>query len=629
MKHDAMPTPSRKLRGEYYLTPEEKPLFSEIYKQPYWVVDGTTKAGKRIREKRFETYEAARLFRNTLEEADKNNGENGREVIVTDSLTADQCRDAARAYAQFPLGTDKRPDPRYTLEGAVRFALKLGFDPTWEDWTIRPLIIGPAGFLKDVERRKLLPLADEDRLTSDGSKNLKYATKVMLWIYGSLLWLLNDIIDIAALATRLKEAQRPIDKWLTAQLPPSIQATLKSFPLRDGNAVALQMALCRALNKIAYKDPVYTEERFAGIQLRPEVSNLLARTPEQEDGLLLKRLLLEDAYPGQLRKRDLYGDVQLLTFMDPDHQKRVISSSLLSVHMARKITSASSSFLKWLRHTHGVSSAPVYMPGKPKKGMPAIMPFSMQQAFLDHGWDTDWACRVIKLMFLALRPSESRDARGYFSDDLKTYHVPDESKTGWRDVEVLPIARILLNILKAEGRFEDKAPRSDAALSRFLAEVGFRSSPRALARRILGKKLTKDTPDNLIADCAEQFRKVYPELFENYVKDYPRHTAISARATSSENPDTTATWAGNSAKEVKESYWGRMAVEETIQHYRRIPTQLRGKLDPTTVALPSWFNRQTLEQAAKEQAHVNEKVTEVTSVTNGASTRRPHLAPAR
>jgi hypothetical protein len=144
----------------------------------------------------------------------------------------------------------------------------------------------------------------------------------------------------------------------------------------------------------------------------------------------------------------------------------------------------------------------------------------------------------------------------------------------------------------------------------------------------LGKKLTKDTPDNLIADCAEQFRKVYPELFENYVKDYPRHTAISARATSSENPDTTATWAGNSAKEVKESYWGRMAVEETIQHYRRIPTQLRGKLDPTTVALPSWFNRQTLEQAAKEQAHVNEKVTEVTSVTNGAPTRRPHLAPA-
>lgn len=505
-----MAKPSRKPRGGYDLTPEDRPLFSEIYKQPYWEVNGITNAGKRIHGKRFHTYVAARLYRNSLEEADKKQG-TSPEVIVVEALNELEGRDAVRAIARFPRADNGKANPIYKLEDAVIFALDMGFNPTWLNWMIKPLIEKPRGFLADVDRRERLPKTDESNLSKDGAKNLRYATRVLLRVYGSLTFSLDDIVDLPSLAKMLKQPQRPIDLWLAGRLSAEARATLADYQDSSPDQAPLQIALWKDLNEAIRSLSMYNEQRFSGIALRDGTRDLLSKEPKGDDLLLLSRLLLEDAYPAELARKEIYGDIKLLKLMNPDYQRRVITKTIPTIEMARKVCSATSAFLGWLRHNHQVISSRVYMPGKPQKGMPQIMSLLMQQAYLDRGWDTEWACRVVKLLFLALRPTEASAPEGYLSEDCRSYHVPDDTKTGWRDVEVPPIAQILFGILKVEGRLEDKAPTSDSALTRFLAEVGFYCSRRTIARRYLGGDLTDETPEGVIADCVKKFRVQFPQ----------------------------------------------------------------------------------------------------------------------
>ena len=172
----------RRPRGVYTLTPPDKPCYSEVIKQPFWEVDGTTKVGERIHGRRFDSHEKARAFRNTLEEADKE-AKPGAEIIVLDFLNQAECRDAIRAYAQFPRGSDGKADPRYKLEDSARFAMEMGFNPQWMDWELEPLIKGKDGFLEDIQRRGSLPRNAVGRISSARRDNLLYSTGVMLKLF--------------------------------------------------------------------------------------------------------------------------------------------------------------------------------------------------------------------------------------------------------------------------------------------------------------------------------------------------------------------------------------------------------------------------------------------------------------
>lgn len=91
-------------------------------------------------------------------------------------------------------------------------------------------------------------------------------------------------------------------------------------------------------------------------------------------------------------------------------------------------------------------------------------------------------------------------------------------------------------------------------------------------------------------ELVEYFRKFYPQTYAHeFVKDYPRHTSISAFVQISLGEiDRAATHYGNSRKVITKNYRGRMSLAAGIVHYRLLPTGLKGKYKAEDVALPNW-----------------------------------------
>ena len=91
-------------------------------------------------------------------------------------------------------------------------------------------------------------------------------------------------------------------------------------------------------------------------------------------------------------------------------------------------------------------------------------------------------------------------------------------------------------------------------------------------------------------ELIKYFRKFYPEKYPHeFVKDYPRHTSISAFVEISLGEiDKATTHFGNSRRIINKNYRGRMSLAASIVHYRLLPTALKGKFKPEGIPLPPW-----------------------------------------
>ncbi len=126
----------------------------------------------------------------------------------------------------------------------------------------------------------------------------------------SALFAASDISDAAALAARLRDdaqaATRPVSAWLWAQFRPSSRARLA-----DGKCPASEQGalLANELNRLLNGKGLYDEHRFAAVSLSGSAQALLVKGPQRgradalpNQTVLLNRLLLEDAYGGQLAR---------------------------------------------------------------------------------------------------------------------------------------------------------------------------------------------------------------------------------------------------------------------------------------------------------------------------------------
>ncbi len=66
-----------------------------------------------------------------------------------------------------------------------------------------------------------------------------------------------------------------------------------------------RMALVQDLNTLLSGNCIWNNNDFAGVQLRPSTQNLLNSQPTGTDRMRLNRLLLEDAFPEEIRRHDL------------------------------------------------------------------------------------------------------------------------------------------------------------------------------------------------------------------------------------------------------------------------------------------------------------------------------------
>ena len=88
---------------------------------------------------------------------------------------------------------------------------------------------------------------------------------------------------------------------MNGQLDTNAQASLAAWRLSPTNNEALTNLLVENLNSIVSGTFIYEEKRFHGVQLEPETESRL-KHPPAHDFSRLNRLLLDDAYPAELKK---------------------------------------------------------------------------------------------------------------------------------------------------------------------------------------------------------------------------------------------------------------------------------------------------------------------------------------
>jgi len=112
----------------------------------------------------------------------------------------------------------------------------------------------------------------------------------------------GEIVDPAAFAARLSTGSDGISVFLRGRLEDSVKADLAAYSASKANAKAVISALVKDLNQVIAGPSIYDQALSAKTVLRPETNQLLKQNPRGQQLARFNKLLLEDAYPGQLAK---------------------------------------------------------------------------------------------------------------------------------------------------------------------------------------------------------------------------------------------------------------------------------------------------------------------------------------
>ncbi|HVY70555.1 MAG TPA: hypothetical protein VHH73_11535, partial [Verrucomicrobiae bacterium] len=112
-----------------------------------------------------------------------------------------------------------------------------------------------------------------------------------------------DITDLPALAARFKAPPDEVTKYLAAGLAAETRRVLEQYKGAGDDPRPLRHALAEDLSRQFRASLLYDPARFAGVNVSPEATNMLQMLqthPEQVDVAHLNRVLLGDAFPGQI-----------------------------------------------------------------------------------------------------------------------------------------------------------------------------------------------------------------------------------------------------------------------------------------------------------------------------------------
>ncbi len=117
----------------------------------------------------------------------------------------------------------------------------------------------------------------------------------------------GGITDPAAFAGKLTNGSDALSVFLRGRLQDSVKADLAAYSASHENAKAAISALVKDLNEVISGPSIYEPARFSDVSLRSETRRLLQQNPGGQQLARLNKLLLEDAYPGELAKSSLTG----------------------------------------------------------------------------------------------------------------------------------------------------------------------------------------------------------------------------------------------------------------------------------------------------------------------------------
>lgn len=128
--------------------------------------------------------------------------------------------------------------------------------------------------------------------------------KTSKWVEVRTAFAGSDFKDVSALAAKLHDQADPVSAYLAAKLSTRTVEVLAHYKQGLSSDTAARVALMQDLNSLILKESIYSPERFGGVALQDATRQLLAQDPKNRNDARLNRLLLADAYPGQLAYRD-------------------------------------------------------------------------------------------------------------------------------------------------------------------------------------------------------------------------------------------------------------------------------------------------------------------------------------
>jgi hypothetical protein len=110
----------------------------------------------------------------------------------------------------------------------------------------------------------------------------------------------EDLTDLPSLVAKLRGNDR-LATHLLSRLSNDTRKLLSAY--EGGTDSALKEALVKDLNAIIRGPLIYEAKRFSQVARSPKTQELLVRNPQGKELQRLNRLLLQDAYPGELSTR--------------------------------------------------------------------------------------------------------------------------------------------------------------------------------------------------------------------------------------------------------------------------------------------------------------------------------------
>jgi hypothetical protein len=110
---------------------------------------------------------------------------------------------------------------------------------------------------------------------------------------GCSAFAIGDFKDLPSLTAKLKQHPDPVSEFLWGRFSEASRQVL----LQNADKEVLEALLVASLNSIIRSEPIYQEQRFAGVPLSDQTKSLLDLGLAKQHLPWLNRSLLEDAYP--------------------------------------------------------------------------------------------------------------------------------------------------------------------------------------------------------------------------------------------------------------------------------------------------------------------------------------------
>jgi hypothetical protein len=112
----------------------------------------------------------------------------------------------------------------------------------------------------------------------------------------------DDFKDPSMFINELAQSANPVSKFLWRQFPNATRRGLQTHECSVDNTEYARTALVERLNTVLNGSSIYHERRFAGVKLAEDTRRLAQQESGGEDLIRLNRMLLEEAFPRDIRR---------------------------------------------------------------------------------------------------------------------------------------------------------------------------------------------------------------------------------------------------------------------------------------------------------------------------------------